>query len=140
MVPVQVPIVDEVSESYLVVRDVAEGQQITVIELLSPANKIHSRGRQEYETKRTAILSSRTSLVEIDLLRAGKPMRIVGQEMVSDYRILLSRGQERPRSYLLPFSHQLMVIRGVASMGRLDAPATCPQPCPPSIAAKHESR
>lgn len=54
--------------------------------------------------KRGHILDSNTNLVEIDLLRKGKPMPITIREpLKSDYRILISRGQSRPTARLLAF-------------------------------------
>src|SRR5205823_3769650 len=97
---VDVPMADEVSELFLEVRDVATGQCVTVVELLSPVNKLLGHGRQAYVEKRTQILRTRTSLVEVDLLRAGDPMPIVGETVHSDYRILVSRGARRPRVQL----------------------------------------
>jgi hypothetical protein len=53
--------------------------------------------------KRTSILSTLTTLVEIDLLHSGERMTIVGTWPRSDYAILLSRSWQRPRAHLLPF-------------------------------------
>ena len=47
---------------------------VTAIEILSPTNKLDSRGRSQYMAKRRKVLASATNLVEIDLLRAGEPM------------------------------------------------------------------
>ena len=45
---------------------------VTVIEILSPTNKVAgSRGRESYETKRQEVMRSPSHLVEIDLLRRG---------------------------------------------------------------------
>lgn len=76
---------------------------ITLIELLSRANKVHPQGRRQYLEKRTQLLQSQTNLVEIDLLRAGEPMPAVGPSAPGDYRILISRGWQRPRAYLYSF-------------------------------------
>ena len=65
---------DEVSENFLEIHEVKTGKLITVVELLSPVNKLHKQGREEYERKRGFVFRSWTSLVEIDLLRAGEPM------------------------------------------------------------------
>lgn len=46
---------------------------VTAIELLSPANKLGSDGRDAYEKKRTDYLKAGSSLVEIDLIREGRP-------------------------------------------------------------------
>lgn len=63
-----------------------------------------SKGRVAYETKRREVLGSPTHLVEIDLLRGGKPMRILSEAQPSDYRILVSQGNRRPLAQLYGFS------------------------------------
>ena len=101
---VEVPLTDEVEETFLEIHEVKSGKLITIIELLSPANKLSERGREQYERKRAQILLTQTSLVEIDLLRAGVPMPVVHQPAAGDYRILISRGWQRPRAQLYAFS------------------------------------
>jgi hypothetical protein len=98
---VDVPMQDEVSENFLEIHEVKTGKLITIVELLSPVNKLHKQGREEYERKRGYVFRSWTSLVEIDLLRAGDPMPVVGAQVQSDYRILVSRGLQRPRATLI---------------------------------------
>ncbi|MBI3913817.1 MAG: DUF4058 family protein [Chloroflexi bacterium] len=100
---VEVPVRDEIRQRYLEVRDVATHDVITVIEVLSPTNKQSGEGRQQYEKKRQQVFDSLTSLVEIDLLRGGKPMP-TSRLPVSHYRILVSREWERPRAKLYPFN------------------------------------
>ena len=95
---------DEVNETFLEVREVGTGRLVTILELLSPANKLSEEGRNQYQQKRTHIFLSQTNLVEVDLLRAGKPMPVIGQEVDSDYRILVSRAWQRPRAQLYPFN------------------------------------
>jgi len=99
---VDVPIVDEVGEYFLEVREVPGGEIVTVVELLSPVNKLGS-GRVEYIKKRTQIFKARTNLVEIDLLRAGEPMPILRGGGRRDYAVLVSRGSQRPRARLHTF-------------------------------------
>jgi hypothetical protein len=101
---VEVPLNDEVGETYLEVHEVETGRLVTLVELLSPVNKLHRQGRSDYEEKRAHVFRTRTNLVEIDLLRAGEPMPVVGREVIRDYRILVSRGRERPRAQLLAFN------------------------------------
>lgn len=103
---VLLPIPEEVRESYLEIRDVKTGTVITVIEVLSPTNKRSGKGRNIYTEKRNAVLASATHLVEIDLLREGEPMNMMGQIPPSDYRILVSRAPERPRAKLYAFNLQ----------------------------------
>ncbi len=93
-----------VKEWYLEVRKVETGKVITVIEILSPKNKRSLEGRSTYETKRQKILDSLTHLVEIDLLRQGKPMAMNTQAFQSHYRIVVSRSQERPQADLYAFN------------------------------------
>jgi hypothetical protein len=91
---VTVPVAEEVNERYLEIRDVATGTVVTVIELLSPKNKRLGEGR--------LVLASATHLVEIDLLRGGKPFPI-RSENLGDYRILICRGDRRPTGELYAF-------------------------------------
>ena len=101
---VDVPLADEVEESYLAVYAVRSRELVTLIELLSPINKVNVDGRRQYVEKRAQILRTRTNLVEIDLLRAGEPMPVVGPAVESDYRILISRGWRRPHAKLYAFA------------------------------------
>lgn len=103
-VTVTVPMPETVREGYLEIREVVTGYVVTVIEVLSPANKRAGKGRVAYETKRREVLGSPTHLVEIDLLRGGKPMRILSKTQPSDYRILVSQGNRRPLAQLYSFS------------------------------------
>jgi len=73
-----VPMPIEVKERYLEVREMDTDEVIAVIELLSPQNKRSGEGRTAYEKKRRLILGSETHLVELDLLRAAKPMTLFG--------------------------------------------------------------
>ncbi len=67
---------EQVIERFLEVRSTQTGAVVSVIEVLSPKNKRSKEGREAYERKRQKILGRATSLVEIDLLRAGNPMLI----------------------------------------------------------------
>jgi hypothetical protein len=100
---VQVPVPDEVRETYLEVRETRTDYVLTVLEILSPTNKRPGRGRRLYEDKRMEVLASRTHLVEIDLVRAGEPMPIMGDGRASTYRMLVSRGDCRPNATLYAF-------------------------------------
>lgn len=102
-IPVTIPLPEEVRESYLAIKEVGTGTVVTVVEIISPKNKRPGKGREAYERKRQQVLASITNLVEIDLLRSGKPMRII-EKVQSDYRILISRGDRRPRAYLYAFN------------------------------------
>ncbi len=97
---VSLPMSIPVNERYLEVREAKTDAVITVIEVLSPKNKRTGDGRTAYEKKRRLILESATHLVEIDLLRGGKAMPILGARSQSAYRILVSRSDQRPSADL----------------------------------------
>ena len=101
-ITVTLPIAEEVQERYLEIREAATGAVITAIEILSPKNKRAGEGRQVYERKRSRVLASLTNLVEIDLLRGGRPLPILGITK-SDYRIVVSRSDHRPSAQLYAF-------------------------------------
>lgn len=105
-VQVRVPMPLTIRQGYLEVREVTTKEVVTAIELLSPIDKRSGRGRQTYESKREQVLSSATHFVEIDLLRAYEPMAMFGAEGQSDYRILVSRSEQRPIASLYAFSVQ----------------------------------
>ncbi len=50
------------------------------------------------------MLGSYTNLVEIDLLRDGKPIQQVQTGVKTDYRILVSRALKRPKADLYAFN------------------------------------
>ena len=54
-------------------------------------------------SKRQKVLASSTHLVEIDLLRQGKPMPMEGG-IETNYRILVSRSETRPKAALYGFN------------------------------------
>lgn len=87
------------------IRDIAERQLVTAIEILSPTNK-RGEGRKEYLSKRQRILLSTTHLLEIDLLRTGQ--RVPMQQLLpsASYFIFLSRAESRPIVDVWPVSLQ----------------------------------
>lgn len=104
-VAVTVPIVEEIQERFLEIREVGTGAIVTVIEVLSPKNKQMGEGKEKYDAKRQTVLNSTAHLVEIDLLRAGAPKPMAGG-VTSAYRILVSRADCRPTAELYPFNLQ----------------------------------
>ncbi len=83
------------------IRDAAERELVTSIEILSPTNK-RGEGRKEYLTRRLRILRSNAHLLEIDLLRKGG--RVPMQQALPDkpYFVFLSRAEERPFTDVWP--------------------------------------
>ena len=88
-IPVRIPYQDEQRQRYLEVIRVSNREVVAVIELLSPSNKTNP-GRQAYKAKRNQVFHSTSHLVEIDLLRVGEPMPVIGNVPPSHYRILVT--------------------------------------------------
>src|SRR2546421_4959744 len=80
---------EEIEEAFLKIIHVETEALVTVIEVLSPTNKIRgSRGRASFMGKRHDILNSEVHWVEIDLLRTGVPSVTDPPLRPSAYRIL----------------------------------------------------
>jgi hypothetical protein len=76
-----------------------------VLELLSPSNKTaHDRG-EAYRFKRDEYMVSEVNFVEIDLLRKGvRPPLGDPTPPISDYYVLVSRSEDRPKLGIWPIS------------------------------------
>lgn len=94
---------EEIREARIAIVDVNDQRVVTVIEVVSPTNKIvGSRGRGNYERKRREVLDSDTHFVEIDLLRQGEPIYTAQRLPRHDYLVHVSRRGARPRGTLWP--------------------------------------
>ena len=74
--PVRVKLpVEPVTLGHIEIRT-AKGRRplVTAIEIVSPANKFDRAARRTYRRKRRAYYSARANVVEIDLLRRGRPL------------------------------------------------------------------
>jgi hypothetical protein len=102
---------EPIKHHFVEVRDSQRGHVlVTLIEIVSPANKRLGVDRQTYEDKQQEILHSDASLVEIDLLRGGRS--VVGGPHVTeslskmerrvDYVVVVSPVWQR-----VPIGHQL---------------------------------
>jgi hypothetical protein len=85
------------------IRDTANRQLVTAIEVLSPTNK-RGDGRQEYLAKRRRIWLSTAHLLEIDLLRQGQRVPMQKPLPAAPYFIFLSRAEKRPITEIWPIS------------------------------------
>lgn len=101
---VLLPLPETLTEAYLEIHAVETEEVVTIIEVLSPKNKQVGIGRLQYETKRLKILGSATHFVEIDLLRQGNSMEMVGDFEKSHYRIVVSHSETRPKAQLYSFN------------------------------------
>jgi hypothetical protein len=93
------------------IRDSADHELVTAIEVLSPVNK-RGAGRREYIARRNRFLLSGVHLMEIDLLRTGERVPIVEPLPAYPYFVLLSRGDRRPLTEAWPIglSDRLPVV------------------------------
>jgi hypothetical protein len=102
---------EHIREPFIEVRTTrGDREVITIIELLSPANKAaESEGRAEYLRKQHEVLTSDVHLLEIDLLRSGQhtiaiPASVLRRETKHwDYVVCLHRAQSRGSYDLWPF-------------------------------------
>jgi len=89
----------EIHESYIEILDRHSGQKVvTVIEVVSPANKYAGPGRESYLAKQREVRGSTVHLVEIDLLRTGQHVVSVPEWAARgkgpyDYLICTNRAQ-----------------------------------------------
>jgi hypothetical protein len=104
---------EEIREARLEVIDRELRTVVTVIEVLSPTNKVRgSRGQASYLEKRADVMRSPSHLVEIDLLRAGEPMEVQESLPAHDYLIHVSKVADRPKGLVwsIPISNPLPQI------------------------------
>ena len=111
---------EEIKEAYLKITHVESDTLVTIIEVLSPTNKIRgSRGRASFMEKKSEILNSEVHWVEIDLLRAGDPSVTRPPLVPSDYRVLVSRAGQRTRAVYWPISvRQALPVVGIPLRGK----------------------
>jgi len=103
--PVDVTILidDEIHESFLEVIDREQRQVVTVIEVVSPTNKVSgSRGQASYMQKRQEVLHSPSHWVEIDLLRQGEAIVLREVLPACHYTVHVSRVERRPKPKTWP--------------------------------------
>jgi len=95
-----------------IVEPAAGNRLITAIEVLSPDNKASGAGRKKYVKKREEFWGGGANLVEIDLLRDGKPTLRVTAEQLPDlppwrYLAVVTRWPDRQEVYAIPLQDRL---------------------------------
>jgi hypothetical protein len=95
---------EEIHEAYLKVIDRESRDIVTVIEILSPTNKVaSSAGRKSFEEKRREVMHSPRHWVEIDLLRGERMVRVPKRKIGRhEYLVHVSKADMRPRGLLYP--------------------------------------
>ncbi len=110
---------EPITETFIEIIDVGSGRQVvTVIEVLSLANKRPGSGQDLYVKKQRELIAGKVSLVEIDLLRAGgwvlsvRP-RFIPHKHHTTYRAVVRRGWEpfKAEWYAIRLQRRLPVIR-----------------------------
>jgi len=89
VVPVRIPHVT------IEICDRAGRELVAAIEILSPTNK-RADGAEEYLVKRRHMLMCQAHLVEIDLLRKGRRVPIIGELPAKPYFVFVNRRDIRP--------------------------------------------
>lgn len=118
--PLVIETTDEpVHERFIEIIDPARGGiVVTVIEFLSPTNKLPGDGREQYLRKQQEVISAKVNLVEIDLTRSGRrELALPEAEMPAaartPYVACIRRGSSRRRFevYPMPLRNRLPAIR-----------------------------
>ncbi len=112
------PMLAEVPQLSVEIRDVAERRLVTIVEILSPVNK-RGQGAQEYLDRRIELMQTATHLLEIDLLTAGYRIPLEGEPPQAPYYVYLSRYERRPRT-------QVWAIRLQDPLPRVPVPLLAP--------------
>lgn len=123
----EIPVVEQV-EPYVTITDPRSGGQvITIIEVVSPSNKLPGEGRRLYRRKQREARRGGVNLVEVDLLRAGRPVTIAGPHVVppaarAPYHVAVQRGGRRDlvEYYPIGFRNRLPVVNVPLRAGEPD--------------------
>jgi hypothetical protein len=110
---------DPMTETFIEILDVGSGKRVvTVIEFLSLSNKTGGEGQEQYRRKQRELKAGRVSLVEIDLLRAGKHVLSVPRNRLpargrTPYKVCVRRGWQSDtwEVYPLPLRAPLPTIK-----------------------------
>lgn len=118
--PLVIHLADEpVSEGFIEIIDAGSGNRVvTVIEFLSLSNKLPSEGQKLYLEKQRECKEGGVSLVEIDLLRAGKWVLMAPPERVpashrTTYQVCVRRSWQPTavEIYRVPLRERLPIIK-----------------------------
>lgn len=95
---------EEHREEYLEVRQRPTGRLITIVDLVSPANRTTATGRREYQAKREEHRRHGAHLVELELVLEGQTCMNVSLENLPehDYLVSVSRMQQNDRFEVYP--------------------------------------
>jgi hypothetical protein len=91
-----IPDVEIERHAVIEIRDRHDRQLVTMIEVLSPSNKRYGPDREQYLMKRSTMMFSTASIVEIDLLRGG-PRLPINELPECDYCVTVFRKSNAPK-------------------------------------------
>ena len=91
-----IPDVEIERHAVIEIRDRHDRQLVTMIEVLSPSNKRYGPDREQYLMKRSTMMFSTASIVEIDLLRGG-PRLPINDLPECDYCVTVFRKSNAPK-------------------------------------------
>ena len=108
----------EITQRYLEIRDARSGGRvITVIEFVSPTNKISGDGLAKYQQKQQECRDAGVNLVEIDLTRSGNRTFVMPVDRLkpkdrTTYQAWVSRAGELEKgwAYRLPLTQRLPAL------------------------------
>jgi hypothetical protein len=116
------PAVERRRQKFIKIEDLATGRVLTVLELISPANKQAGKDRDAFLAKRNECLASSVSLVEIDLLRGGRRLPLGKRtDKLDGFYAMVCRSWEYPQA-------------GIWSFGLRDPLPEIPIPLTPEVA------
>jgi hypothetical protein len=90
---------EEHEEEFIEIRQRNDSRLITLVDVVSPANKTTLAGRKAYLEKRKEAKSANASLVEIDLVMQGQPMLDYSREGLPewDHAVTVTRASQPER-------------------------------------------
>jgi hypothetical protein len=90
---------EEHHEEYIEVRQRSDGRLVTLVDVVSPANKMTAVGRQAYLDKRRECKTHGAGLVEIDLVLQGQPTLEYSRDGLPDwdYAVTVTRATQPER-------------------------------------------
>jgi hypothetical protein len=90
---------EEHSEEFIEVRQRSDGKLITVVDVVSPSNKMTAEGRQMYLNRRRESRGLGASMVEVDLVLQGQPTLDYSRDNLPewDYAVTVTRSTQPER-------------------------------------------
>lgn len=90
---------EQYTEEFIEIRNRTDGKLVTLLEVVSPANKTTPAGRTAYLDARQAAIAQKAGIVEIDLVMQGKPTLNYSRDGLPeyDYAVTVTRSNSPDR-------------------------------------------